>query len=112
MHKFMWLIAGLSLACNVSAQVEPHAGQWKTWVIASGSALRLPAPPDAGSTASEVRWVKGCVAARNEANLAQIQFWDAGAPGYRWMQLTQQLAVNKSLAAPLQTRALSLVAVA
>ena len=112
MYKFVSLIGGLTLAGTLCAQVEPHAGQWKTWVIASGSALRLPAPPDAGSTASEVQWVKGCVAARNEANLAQIQFWDAGAPGYRWMQLTQQLAVNKSLAAPLQTRALSLVAVA
>jgi len=25
---------------------------------------------------------------RNQAALAQIHFWDAGAPGYRWMQLT------------------------
>jgi len=112
MYKFVSLIGGLALAGTLCAQVEPHAGQWKTWVISSGNALRLPAPPDAASTAAEVQWVKECTAGRTQANLPQIQYWDAGPPGYRWMQLTQQLAVDKGLAAPLQTRALSLVAVA
>ncbi len=97
MRKFMWLIAGLSLACNLPAQVEPNAGQWKTWVIASGGALRLPAPPDADGTAAEIQWLKDCVAKRNQAALAQIHLWDAGAPGYRWMQLTEQLAVSEGL---------------
>ena len=112
MFKLVSLISGLALASTLSAQVEPRAGQWKTWVIASGSALRLPAPPDVAGTAAEIQWVKSCVAARTQANLAQVRFWDAGAPGYRWMQLTEQLAVSKGLATPLQTRALSLVAAA
>jgi len=112
MFKLVSLISGLALASTLSAQVEPRAGQWKTWVIASGSALRLPAPPDVAGTAAEIQWVKSCVAARTQANLAQVHFWDAGAPGYRWMQLTEQLAVTKGLATPLQTRALSLVAAA
>jgi hypothetical protein len=30
MFKFAWLIGGLALAGTLSAQVEPHAGQWKT----------------------------------------------------------------------------------
>jgi len=105
-------MAGLTLACNISAQVEPTAGQWKTWVIASGKALRLPAPPDANSTTAEIQWIRDCVANRNQAVLAQIHFWDAGAPGYRWMQLAEQLAVSEGLTTPLQTRALSLVAAA
>src|SRR5258708_39403897 len=112
MFKLVSLISGLALASTVSAQVEPRAGQWKTWVIASGSALRLPARPDVAGTAAEIQWVKSCVAARPQATLAQVHFWDAGAPGYRWMQLTEQLAVSKGLATPLQTRALSLVAAA
>jgi len=112
MFKLVSLISGLALASTLSAQVEPRAGQWKTWVIASGSALRLPAPPDVAGTAAEIQWVKSCVSARTQANLAQVRFWDAGAPGYRWMQLTEQLAVSKGLATPLQTRALSLVAAA
>ena len=112
MFKVASLISVLALAGTLSAQVEPRAGQWKTWVISSGSALRLPVPPDAAGTAAEMQWVKASVAARTQENLAQIRFWDAGAPGYRWMQLTQQLVVSKGLATPLQTRALSLVAAA
>src|SRR5580765_4687883 len=112
MYKFISLIGGLALAGTLCAQVEPNAGQWKTWVISSGNALRLPAPPDAASTAAEVERVKESAAGRTQADLRQVQYWDAGPPGYRWMQLAQKLAVDKGLAAPLQTRALSLVAVA
>jgi hypothetical protein len=104
MDRFKWLIMVLTTATNLLAQVEPHAGQWKTWVIPSGGVFRLPAPPDAAVTAVESQWVKECAAARNQAALAQIHFWDSGAPGYRWMQLAQQLAVSEGLPAPMQTR--------
>src|SRR5437870_8486995 len=111
MLKAISFISGLLvLGSSLSAQVEPHAGQWKTWVIASGSAFRLPAPPDGAATAAEISVVKDGMAARDQAALAQIHFWDAGAPGYRWLQLTEQLAISESLPTPLQTRALSLVA--
>jgi len=80
MRKFMSLMAVLTLACNMSAQVERNAGQWKTWIIASGSALRLPAPPDANGTAAEIQWVKECSANRSQAALAQVHFWDTVAP--------------------------------
>src|SRR5260370_37431074 len=112
MDRLKWLIIVLTAATNLLAQVEPRAGQWKTWVIPSGNAFRWPAPPHAAVTAVENRWVRDCAAARTQAVLAQIHFWDSGAPGYRWMQLTQQLAVSEGLPAPMQTRALSLVAAA
>ena len=56
--------------------------------------------------------MKECVAQRNQATLATIHFWDAGSPGYRWMQLAQQSVVKAGLPTPLQTRALALVAAA
>ena len=101
-----------SMPASLPAQVEPAAGQWKTWVIASGSALRLPPPPDGATTAAEIQWVKQSQANLNPAALQQIAFWNAGAPGYRWMELTEQLAVSEGLSTPLQTRALALVAAA
>jgi membrane-associated phospholipid phosphatase len=110
--RILTLLAGVTLASGLHAQVEPGAGQWKTWVISSSSAFRLPPPPDAAVTATEIQWVKDCAANRTTAAVQQIHFWDAGAPGYRWMELTQQLAVSEGLSTPLQTRALSLVAVA
>jgi membrane-associated phospholipid phosphatase len=100
------------MAAALSAQVEPNAGQWKTWVIPAGAVYRLPAPPDAAGTAEEIQWLKLSTANRTTATLTQIRYWDAGAPGYRWIQLTQQLAVSEGLPTPLQTRALALVAAA
>jgi membrane-associated phospholipid phosphatase len=113
MKKLILHVLGMSMmTCTLMAQVEPGAGNWKTWVIPSGSALRLPAPPDSEITAMELQWVKQDVSQRNQSTLASIHFWDAGSPGYRWMQLTQQLVVSAALPAPLQTRALALVAAA
>jgi membrane-associated phospholipid phosphatase len=110
MFKTVSFLTGiLALSGSLPAQVEPQAGQWKTWVIASGSAFRLPPPPDPATEIDTVRQSAGAV---DQAALAQIRYWDAGAPGYRWMQLTEQLAVSEGLPAPMQTRALALVAVA
>jgi membrane-associated phospholipid phosphatase len=113
MNKLISCFLGTSIMCGtLLAQVEPGAGKWKTWVIPSGSALRLPAPPDSQITATELQWVKECVPQRDQATLAAIHFWDAGSPGYRWMQLAQQSVVTAALPTPLQTRALALVAAA
>jgi membrane-associated phospholipid phosphatase len=94
------------------AQVEPGAGKWKTWVIPSGSALRLPAPPDDQISATELQWVKECVSQRDKAALVNIRYWDAGSPAYRWMLLAEQYVIAEGLPTPFQTRALALVAAA
>ena len=104
--------AGIIVSWNMPAQVEPGARLWKTWVIPSGNALRLPPPPDAAGTANEIQSLKASIAGETGASLTQIRFWDTGAPGYRWMELTEQLAVSEGLPTPMRTRALSLVAAA
>jgi membrane-associated phospholipid phosphatase len=109
MRKFVFL---LFVVLPLSAQIEPNAGQWKTWVISSGSAMRLPAPPASDVTATELQWVKDCVNQRDQTTLNGIHYWDAGAPAYRWMQLALQYVVNSTLTGPQQTRALALVAAA
>ena len=40
------------------AQVEPNVGQWETWVLKSGSELRLPAPPNRAATRQEIAELK------------------------------------------------------
>jgi membrane-associated phospholipid phosphatase len=110
--KIAILLTGMALALRLHAQVEPGAGQWKTWVISSGSEFRLPGPPDSNATAAEIQLLNGGASSLTPDQLAQIQFWNAGAPGYRWMELTEQLVVSEGLSTPLQTRAMSLVAVA
>jgi len=106
------IVSASMMTGTLMAQVEPGAGAWKTWVISSGRAFRLPPPPDNQVTAKELRWVKDCISQRDQATLASIRFWDAGSPAYRWMQQAEQSVVNAGLPAPLQTRALALVAAA
>jgi len=75
MNKLILYILGtLTITCPLMAQVEPGAGQWKTWVIPSGSALRLPAPPDSEITATELRWVRECVSQRDQATRGSRNF--------------------------------------
>jgi membrane-associated phospholipid phosphatase len=108
----LFMLSASMMTGTLMAQVEPGAGTWKTWVIPSGNAFRLPPPPDSDGTAMELRWVKDCISQRDQAALAAIHFWDAGSPAYRWMQLAEQSVVSSGLPAPLQTRALALVAAA
>jgi membrane-associated phospholipid phosphatase len=76
-------------------QVEPSAGQWRTWVIESGAAYRAPAPPGPAETRAELRRLADIVRANDDQALAKIAYWDAGAPSYRWIDLIS----NRLLAA-------------
>lgn len=72
--------------------IEPNAGAWKTWVIPSGKDFRVPPPPDATATAAELEQLRELVRRNDQQSYARIAFWDAGAPGYQWIEL-----INKRL---------------
>ena len=38
-----------------SVQIEPNAGNWRTWVISSGRDYRVPPPPGQKETKAELR---------------------------------------------------------
>jgi membrane-associated phospholipid phosphatase len=90
------------------AQVEPKAGAWRTWVVPSVSQVRLPAPP----AAAETQAVKNLLAEGNDTTRAQIAYWDAGSPGYRWEQIAAQQMLSQNVPAPLFTRGMALLSVA
>lgn len=84
------LLCGLPFALPgqvPGVNVEPNAGNWKTWAIPSGKEFRAPAPPNADSTRNELAWLKTAVAEQNPSVVASMNYWSAGAPSYRWMQL-------------------------
>src|SRR3954454_21592124 len=81
---------GCAFAPPVMAQpggVEANAGTWKTWVIPSGKDFRVPPPPDTSATAAELEQVRDLVRRNDPQTYARIAFWDAGAPGYQWIEL-------------------------
>ena len=103
----------LIAAAVANAQVEPDAGSWHTWVISDVStAYRVPPPPSNTETQQEAEDLKLLATQRDDAAVRLVRFWDAGAPSYRWIQITQQEVANHNLAGPAATRAMSLVAVA
>jgi len=106
-----FLIAFVSVA-GLFAQVEPGAANWKTWVIPSASALRPPPPPNAQTTSDETNAVKTAIAQRTASDVANAAYWDAGAPSYRWIQVTTQMVVSANLSPTLSTRAIALVSAA
>ncbi|RDC65859.1 phosphatase PAP2 family protein [Adhaeribacter pallidiroseus] len=74
------------------SQIEPNAGKWKTWVISSGSEIALPSPPNGKVTKDEIKTLLALQAQRDEAVINKINYWNAGAPSYRWDEMVKELA--------------------
>ena len=108
----VWIGFALVGAGLLPGQVEPTAGSWRTWALSSGKQFRLSAPSSFGSGEGELSWLKGFMAQTDSSALAQVAYWDAGPPSYRWMQIVMQELTSRNAAAPLSTRAVALVAVA
>jgi membrane-associated phospholipid phosphatase len=92
------LVSSLSLVLPAHAQssgpIEPNAGNWKPWIISSGKDFRVPPPPSADETRHELKALAELVTHNDAAIQQQIEFWDAGAPSYRWMDYINQRALN------------------
>ncbi len=87
------LTAVLFMAAHpLHAQLEPAAGNWRTWFIPSGNTCRLPPPPpykkEIGEVFSRQQNLSGDT---RDAGLQQILHWNAGAPGYRWQEMMSKL---------------------
>lgn len=78
---------GTAHAQGFDGSAMPQAAQWDTWVLESASELRPEAPPDAAATAEEWAELKEIVAANDAAAIANVAYWDAGTPTYRWLEL-------------------------
>jgi membrane-associated phospholipid phosphatase len=94
-----------------AAQIEPGAGTWQTWILATGDELRPDAPPDATATEAELTELRTMVTARDTAVMDRISYWDAGSPGYRWNELATHMTVRDGVAIP-SYRVLALLNVA
>lgn len=106
-----FLLGGSLPAVQVSAAAPDasHAGTWQTWVLESGSQLRLPPPPDKATTAQELKELKQLSKQRDEAALLQIAYWDAGPPSYRWQQMALAKMNKVAMPAPPAYRNLALL---
>ena len=88
MKKYSIIITVLFIVVQLKAQVEPAAGNWKTWFITSGKDYRLPAPTSYKNEIAEVIARQKNIDAKTKQ---QINFWNAGSPGYRWQEMMNKL---------------------
>jgi membrane-associated phospholipid phosphatase len=106
-----------SLVLTSSAQmaegpIEPSAGEWRTWVLASGRELRLPPPPDAQATATELEELRALAGQRDAAALERIRYWNFWSPAHRWNEMLTDTQVAKNLFGPAGIRAFAMLNVA
>jgi membrane-associated phospholipid phosphatase len=86
--KLSILTAFILFASLLHAQEGPAAGGWKTWFINSGKEYRLPPPL---SAKQEIAMVLKVQQEMDTAALKQVQFWNAGSPGFRWEEMINKL---------------------
>jgi membrane-associated phospholipid phosphatase len=93
------LSAALLVAASTGAGASsPSAGgaavgQWKTWVLASGSEIQ-PAPPpavDSAQTAAERTELQEMQSQRSPVTDTAIQYWNSGPATQRWTEITLSL---------------------
>jgi hypothetical protein len=100
-HGFSVIVGLMLLAGSAvsgwaqTGPVEPRAGTWKTHVLSSGRELRLPTPPDATATQAELRELRALAGQRTAAVIDQINYWDAGSPGYRWNEIAMSQGLKR-----------------
>ena len=89
MRKILVILTAVSFMTTGShAQLEPAAGSWKTWFIASGKEYRLKSPLPYKDEIAEILSRQQNL---DSAGIQQILYWNAGAPGYRWQEMINKL---------------------
>ena len=100
-HSMRLIVMTLALlgvmALPASSEVVsggPKVGQWKTWVLASGTELQVPAPPAETSdqTKTELAELRQLRQERSPITNTAIQYYNAVPATQRWHDLTFALA--------------------
>ena len=72
-----------------------EAANWTTWLLDNPQRITIAAPPSTDQTKAELQSLKQGMNKLSEKKLADIKYWDAGAPSYRWNQIVITLVDQK-----------------
>ena len=64
-------------------------------------------PTNTAGTTAEIQTLKNLIAEADADTAAQIAYWDAGSPEYRWMQIASQQMLALNVPAPMATRGMA-----
>ncbi|HEY7159906.1 MAG TPA: phosphatase PAP2 family protein [Acidobacteriota bacterium] len=85
------VIAQTGNTFNYAVKTSLPVAQWKTFVLSNATEIQLSAPPGKDQTARELAEVKKKMSEVDEKIRREIFYWDAGAPAYRWNEITNKL---------------------
>lgn len=91
-------LTAIVASTEMHAQSKPanyEAANWKTWLLDNPQQITVIAPPAAAQSKAELQSLKQGMNNLDEKKLAQIKYWDAGAPAYRWNQIVIDLLNQK-----------------
>ena len=74
-----------------NAPVSYEAANWKTRLLDDPQKITTPAPPNATQTKAELQVLRQEMSKLDDKKIADIKYWDAGAPSYRWNELETKL---------------------
>jgi membrane-associated phospholipid phosphatase len=98
--------------------IEPTAGTWQPWLMASGSQFRPAPPPLPGSPEleAEIAVVRAAAATLSDTEVGIARFWNDGpgtdTPPGHWMRIAIGLAEEERRSLPETARALAHLAIA
>src|SRR5438309_558607 len=99
MKQIFFLIAVTFTAITATAQTSVihssanyEAVAWNTKLLDNPQQILLAPPPTAIGSKAELKTIKDRMANLDNKKIAQIKYWDAGAPSYRWNQIVLALA--------------------
>ncbi len=98
------LLAGAAFSLIAPAAAEP-----RLWVLDSPSQFRLPPPPDADTTRTELQALRAMMAQRDAAATQRMAWWEAVAPSYRWQQVALAESMREGLPVNIASRRLALL---
>lgn len=99
----------------VQSPFDPLAGSWRTWVIPSGSAFRLAAPPQIGSpqfVADLNELLAMANGGRTQPQIDAARYWATDAPSIRWELFLEDEIASHRLSIPHAARARAYLSVA
>jgi len=99
----------------VQSPFDPLAGSWRTWVIPSGNAFRLAAPPPVGSAqfVADMNELRGLAnGGRTQQQIDAARYWATDAPSIRWELFLEDEIASHRLSTPHAARARAYLSVA
>lgn len=87
-----------------TAPMEPLAGNWQTWMVASGAQFQLSAP--AAPTQAQIDEVKRVSGAITDAEREKAKYWNFDVPAVIWTERAEGLLAAKKTSTPRAARVL------